>query len=87
MSKRIRELRQHVENKINDHERKRAALERQRDELLAILAKPVSAGFDLASKPDETVFAEVESATASHGAGGWLGVFQRLTITREGASA
>lgn len=75
MSKRIRELRQHVENKITDHERKRDALVRQRDALIN-------------AKNEEHFPTDIppELLPPSHGAGGWLGVFERLTITTPAAA-
>jgi hypothetical protein len=88
MSKRIRELRLHVENKIADHERKRDALMRQRDDLVnaetlenflatKALAKvePQSMGLDYGTD-DQSVECVVH-------AGGWLGVFARLGSTSQ----
>lgn len=78
MSKRIRELRLHLENKIADHERKRDALVRQRDDL--VNAPPVAPTPVLRPEP---AMREPEPVHA----GGWLGVFGRLGSNQVSSAA
>lgn len=76
MSKRTRELIQHIENKIADHERKRAVLVRQRDELRNESARAQATARLRQSEQRTSTISDPTPST-------WGRVFTRLASTEQ----